>query len=85
MRDATIKYSGNLVGHRTNGGIGGNGGKWGKWEKLAGNGGKWGEMENNGGKWKAVRNTSWKMYENVPTGKKNGGKWCRNGGHMSEK
>ena len=59
-----------------------NGGKRGKMGK---NGGKWGKMEKNGGKWEVVTNTSWKMYENIPTRKKNGGKWCRNGGQMGEK
>ena len=44
-----------------------------------------GEMEKNGGKWEVVTNTSWKMYETVPIRKKNGGKWCRNGGQMGEK
>ena len=58
-----------------------NGGKWGE---MGGNGGKWGEMEKNGGKWEVVTNTLWKMHENVPTRKKNGGKWCGNGGQMGE-
>jgi len=53
--------------------------------KMGGNGRNGGEMGGNGGKWEFVRNTSWKMYENVPTRKKNGGKWCRNGGQMGEK
>ena len=42
-------------------------------------------MEENGGKWEVVTNTSWKMYETVPTRTKNGGKWCKNGGQMGEK
>ena len=46
--------------------------KWGGMGKLGGNGG---EMGANGAKWEIVTRTSWKMYENVPTRKKNGGKW----------
>ena len=57
----------------------------GKWGKMGENGEKWGEMGENGGKWEVVTNTSWKMYETVPPRKKNGGKWCRNGGQMGEK
>ena len=52
-------------------------GKLGEMGEMGGNGGKWGKMGGNGGKREEMGD--WKLYENIPRRKENGGKLGGNG------